>query len=164
MGAWIETNSFPSATNHLFVTPLVGAWIETKTKPTARMRRSWSHPMWVRGLKLERAVSHELLDTSHPMWVRGLKQPTEKNVLSIVLSHPMWVRGLKHARRKTIIPRCFVAPHVGAWIEPRQGRNTHRSRSHPMRVRGLNSRKDVSEIWLGLSTLSGTLLGSAFPI
>ena len=33
------------------VAPHVGAWIETRMK-RLHLRLTWSHPMWVRGLKL----------------------------------------------------------------------------------------------------------------
>ena len=59
--------------------------------------KHWSHPMWVRGLKqrgctfvVEKSVE------SHPMWVRGLKRNSDPKVLGKEGSHPMWVRGLKH--------------------------------------------------------------------
>ena len=35
-----------------------------------------SHPMWVRGLKLNRSIPTWDNDKSHPMWVRGLKRNT----------------------------------------------------------------------------------------
>ena len=41
-----------------------------------------SHPMWVRGLKLQLTHLHCSIDESHPMWVRGLKQPSEVVVAS----------------------------------------------------------------------------------
>ena len=55
-----------------------------------------SHPMWVRGLKRESCVEWIGAETlSHPMWVRGLKLSLEIHSFLILLSHPMWVRGLK---------------------------------------------------------------------
>ena len=74
--------------------------------------------MWVRGLKQGAVLSPQGKGQSHPMWVRGLK--LEWAVLRLWLyavaphvgawietclrhhapsepwSHPMWVRGLKH--------------------------------------------------------------------
>ena len=35
-----------------YVAPHVGAWIETRETPRERQGYFWSHPMWVRGLKL----------------------------------------------------------------------------------------------------------------
>ena len=77
-----------------------------------------SHPVWVRGLKLEYAVlvnspalvaprvgawietchsaNRRLTSLSHPVWVRGLKQKlVEQWPLFYMESHPVWVRGLK---------------------------------------------------------------------
>ena len=54
---------------------------------------------------------------SHPMWVRGLKlQRTWLNI-SKIMSHPMWVRGLKLPVSDVCAPVGRVAPYVGAWIE-----------------------------------------------
>ena len=36
--------------------------------------RFMSHPTWVRGLKLMRALLLMVVIVSHPTWVRGLKQ------------------------------------------------------------------------------------------
>ena len=52
--------------------------------------------MWVRGLKLDKAVNRINDNVSHPMWVRGLKQDDTYIAVSSSESHPMWVRGLKH--------------------------------------------------------------------
>ena len=57
---------------------------------------SWSHPVWVRGLK---PASHKptMFDMrSHPVWVRGLKLLLRPMTLNCLMSHPVWVRGLKH--------------------------------------------------------------------
>ena len=32
---------------------------------------------------------------SHPVWVRGLKLEKNKDVIQLAESHPVWVRGLK---------------------------------------------------------------------
>ena len=50
----------------------MGAWIETFSICNASGSKS-SHPMWVRGLKLDWAHLDEIKEKSHPMWVRGLK-------------------------------------------------------------------------------------------
>ena len=52
VGAWIET--FWTLFNSLFVivAPRVGAWIETFNYTNKNKARLWSHPVWVRGLKL----------------------------------------------------------------------------------------------------------------
>ena len=39
---------------------------------------------------------------SHPMWVRGLKLDNRVRIYLRLQSHPMWVRGLKLRRRNTI--------------------------------------------------------------
>ena len=72
----------------------MGAWIETKIHIVERSTCQESHPMWVRGLKLD----------SLRAWVTGYE------------SHPMWVRGLKHSVVESH-KIATVAPHVGAWIE-----------------------------------------------
>ena len=77
-----------------------------------------SHPVWVRGLKLDRRQDIEYASLSHPVWVRGLKQPEAPfNTVMDSMSHPVWVRGLKqqHAARYDGLHN--VAPRVGAWIE-----------------------------------------------
>ena len=72
VGAWIETWHSILNISTFCVAPYVGAWIETslhtRTKNLGR-----SHPMWVRGLKLEGLLILVRDLRSHPMWVRGLK-------------------------------------------------------------------------------------------
>ena len=51
----------------------MGAWIET-LYPMVVSRYKVSHPVWVRGLKLEIRRLYNLVKVSHPVWVRGLKQ------------------------------------------------------------------------------------------
>ena len=51
MGAWIETAMMSQIVGQSLVAPHVGAWIETRC-PTEVIGVCWSHPMWVRGLKL----------------------------------------------------------------------------------------------------------------
>ena len=53
---------------------------------------------------------------SHPVWVRGLKLENPSKIKIIFASHPVWVRGLKPHSGRTVLPRA-VAPRVGAWIE-----------------------------------------------
>ena len=93
MGAWIETMLNVSAFARYLVAPYVGAWIETIYNKLLKDYRE-SHPMWVRGLKLNLSIN-KLILRSHPMWVRGLKQPLGGDVDGGYMSHPMWVRGLK---------------------------------------------------------------------
>ena len=51
VGAWIETGGMRYRRRYGKVAPYVGAWIETfLTAPNAT--KTWSHPTWVRGLKL----------------------------------------------------------------------------------------------------------------
>ena len=75
---------------------------------------------------------------SHPLWVRGLKLDRRKPNISIGKSHPLWVRGLKLFDEDRKALNEAVAPFVGAWIEtcllppfllP--------DKSHPLWVRGL---------------------------
>ena len=54
---------------------------------------------------------------SHPMWVRGLKLESMRTSNEILGSHPMWVRGLKLFSLRLLFGSLRVAPHVGAWIE-----------------------------------------------
>ena len=42
------------------VAPHVGAWIETEKDLSGRAGRQKSHPMWVRGLKLEKPEGIEI--------------------------------------------------------------------------------------------------------
>ena len=73
----------------------MGAWIETFVISVMVSWRIWSHPTWVRGLKLE---LYHRYTASHA-------------------SHPTWVRGLKHSLVNFSIDVYNVAPYVGAWIE-----------------------------------------------
>ena len=76
-----------------------------------------SHPVWVRGLKLEfLKIKYALQvvaprvgawietnlqniqtcgNVSHPVWVRGLKLSAFRTISQNGMSHPVWVRGLK---------------------------------------------------------------------
>ena len=76
---------------------------------------------------------------SHPMWVRGLKLDYAHIGIDRNLSHPMWVRGLKPSRYISTLSEQEVAPHVGAWIETISLSTIflQAKRSHPMWVRGL---------------------------
>ena len=52
VGAWIETEYGKNTKRPHYVAPYVGAWIETiKNRTHSQTKRS--HPMWVRGLKLD---------------------------------------------------------------------------------------------------------------
>ena len=56
---------------------------------------------------------------SHPVWVRGLKLQDMPEERLKEMSHPVWVRGLKPTNGVCcLLPYC-VAPRVGAWIETR---------------------------------------------
>ena len=72
VGAWIETMMPYMKLLAFIVAPYVGAWIETPCRGR-RLPDRWSHPMWVRGLKLHVVSQEQTSATSHPMWVRGLK-------------------------------------------------------------------------------------------
>ena len=74
--------------------------------------------MWVRGLKHGvKVVCFKPARKSHPMWVRGLKLESRFTGISDLASHPMWVRGLKHTHVYKDMKYTDVAPYVGAWIE-----------------------------------------------
>ncbi len=81
------------------VAPHVGAWIETPLNVNSKIIL-WSHPMWVRGLKLDSVKTFFNQHLSHPMWVRGLKPQYIKIVVNARESHPMWVRGLKQLKSR----------------------------------------------------------------
>ena len=49
-GAWIETYGFANYEPRADVAPHAGAWIETPDY-REQIRKHWSHPMRVRGLK-----------------------------------------------------------------------------------------------------------------
>ena len=52
VGAWIETFIFGEVVKTRSVAPRVGAWIETLSRVMVRTKPLTSHPVWVRGLKL----------------------------------------------------------------------------------------------------------------
>ena len=91
-------------------------------------------------MKQSLAGSYLLISASHPVWVRGLKLE-----LSVILhfrpvrSHPVWVRGLKLLSERAAAEKAAVAPRVGAWIETGtiQLTTLDSSTSHPVWVRGL---------------------------
>ena len=97
VGAWIETVKCIARNSFIQVAPRVGAWIETIKEFYKFKKETMSHPVWVRGLKLQEPPSVYLEQLSHPVWVRGLK-------------HPCTITQGKQR---------FVAPRVGAWIETR---------------------------------------------
>ena len=75
VGAWIETSIYLSIPNDMNnVAPRVGAWIETH-KRFGYNEPIESHPVWVRGLKLNCRPRIPIRQKSHPVWVRGLKLP-----------------------------------------------------------------------------------------
>ena len=55
------------------VAPCMGAWIETFYFLYLPLFSYKSHPVWVRGLKLELIECLVYYTRSHPVWVRGLK-------------------------------------------------------------------------------------------
>ena len=119
-----------------------------------------SHPMWVRGLKLETdviVIGQYGVAPHVGAWIETTRLYKPYNASK---SHPMWVRGLKHLLLDHAPLEGGVAPHVGAWIEtistqptatmhkvaPHVGAwietaSSHRHslllKSHPMWVRGL---------------------------
>ena len=54
---------------------------------------------------------------SHPVRVRGLKLNLRPLVMPRSQSHPVRVRGLKLIRYGEDAPTQLVAPRAGAWIE-----------------------------------------------
>ena len=57
VGAWIETlNRTNIGDNTAIVAPRVGAWIETKAQ-FLKASKQKSHPVWVRGLKLQKSIT-----------------------------------------------------------------------------------------------------------
>ena len=94
VGAWIETINAVISFFSAYVAPRVGAWIETR-KNKYQKRRSGSHPVWVRGLKLCRINQRHI-------------------VCCVAPRVGAWI--------ETLSPHCniteyIVAPRVGAWIE-----------------------------------------------
>ena len=77
MGAWIETRPEPIVANVATVAPYVGAWIETKMSQVSDAV-SWSHPTWVRGLKLSDKFNQYGHDGVAPYvgaWIETLSIP-----------------------------------------------------------------------------------------
>ena len=58
VGAWIETLTTLKQERSGRVAPYVGAWIETQATFVVNTYHMKSHPMWVRGLKLEKKVRY----------------------------------------------------------------------------------------------------------
>ena len=56
VGAWIETGVSSKSNPSKFVAPYVGAWIETGGGGNYTTSQLRSHPTWVRGLKLRKAI------------------------------------------------------------------------------------------------------------
>ena len=94
MGAWIETHLVLKVPFTQNVAPCVGAWIETYHVIYS------THDKW-----------------SHPVWVRGLKLPLTKAIKIIINVAPCvgaWIET--DSKNLGYGPR-YVAPCVGAWIE-----------------------------------------------
>ena len=62
VGAWIETKYGDRQEAAKTVAPYVGAWIET-TSFAPTYDELWSHPMWVRGLKLDAQIENVKADS-----------------------------------------------------------------------------------------------------
>ena len=76
-----------------------------------------SHPLWVRGLKLEvRAFLTGVLLVA-PFVGAWIETTMSVQFVRLIESHPLWVRGLKPLRQRTSLEPPGVAPFVGAWIE-----------------------------------------------
>ncbi len=77
---------------------------------------------------------------SHPVGVRGLKLNGAAHGRMSIRSHPVGVRGLKRAAgRMRDAVFLFVAPRRGAWIETKLPLvdTPKKLKSHPVGVRGL---------------------------
>ena len=74
----------------------MGAWIETLVGGSLDYRNQ-SHPMWVRGLKLQDSLVNAQRKVAPYVgaWIETLC-----NIFYFIFasSHPMWVRGLKRVR------------------------------------------------------------------
>ena len=95
MGAWIETRFSRNNRRWYDVAPRVGAWIETGEKPDPSIYRKESHPVWVRGLKLQIPANY------HSMF-------------RVAPRVGAWIETTGSA---TKLGSGSVAPRVGAWIE-----------------------------------------------
>ena len=74
VGAWIETSSLVIGLEGENVAPYVGAWIETGTGCFGKSM-CWSHPTWVRGLKLSFVTPLSYLHSVAPYvgaWIETL--------------------------------------------------------------------------------------------
>ena len=100
VGAWIETTSCSKACALFAVAPRVGAWIETQ-KEFCGACKPLSHPVWVRGLKLdhrEPCVKCYRVAPCVGAWIETsmiTMQGTTQNVA------PCVVRGLKLRQQTT---------------------------------------------------------------
>ena len=95
MGVWIETEVTRLYIAIKTVTPCMGVWIETLC-PWIACSSTWSHPVWVCGLKLVFGLQWFKCYMSHPVWVCGLKLGSLFGSSKQDKSHPVWVCGLKH--------------------------------------------------------------------
>jgi len=80
-GAWIETFEITGSRKGVNVAPRAGAWIETRIAALKSVLTA-SHPVRVRGLKLNGTCLGIIKVGSHPVRVRGLKHRNQ--VLSII--------------------------------------------------------------------------------
>ena len=116
----------------------MGAWIETHEYRSERCGCGWSHPMWVRGLKLQKHGRLQEVPRVAPYvgaWIetaRAAKRPTHTDVAPYVGA---WIETSLFCSPNALDQ---VAPYVGAWIETRERNNfVQKLASHPMWVRGL---------------------------
>ena len=147
MGAWIETEQQNGYTDKTNVAPYVGAWIETPATTRSSWQPTWSHPTWVRGLKLVAICSAIVAFLSHPTWVRGLKRSFDKVGSFLPAVAPYVGAWIETLRVFSLSISWFVAPYVGAWIEtPVASSPVPKAVSHPTWVRGLKqyNRSDTS--------------------
>ena len=78
------------------------------------------------------------MTASHPIRVRGLKLDPKGAYRIDDQSHPIRVRGLKQCNNSSALFQIGVAPYTGAWIETvAEPEAVALNESHPIRVRGL---------------------------
>ena len=77
----------------------------------------WSHPVWVRGLKLLSLSSAKGSEKSHPVWVRGLKPQVGTAYYPCRKVAPRVGAWIETYAKHVALGLDFVAPRVGAWIE-----------------------------------------------
>ena len=119
----------------------MGAWIETHILDVPNTDLVQSHPMWVRGLKLQDGEKVSEVDRVAPYVGAWIETQMCNLVLCRMLVAPYvgaWIETLSTNLFTRTQP---VAPYVGAWIETSNVKAYNfDDLSHPMWVRGLKLR------------------------